>query len=244
MELVNRNSPMPCYYQVYKMLKGNIENHTFYNGEQLPSERLLSEQFSVNRFTVRRAIKKLIDDGLVYTVRRKGYFVKTDEIDIHIHKKTSYTQNMLDHNMTPRIEVLGLETQEVTPELADLFKLEKGNMVWSIYILRYYNTIPYALSRMYLSYNRFPDLNIHFMKERSLYKILNQNYGVIPTRVSSVCEACLSDNFESKQLAVLGGVSLLKVTSVAVDQNGTPVEQSISKFRSDMVKVKIDLSNL
>lgn len=244
MVLVDRNSPMPCYYQVYKMLKGNIESNKILNGEQLPSERVLSEQFNVNRFTVRRAVKKLIDEGLVYTVRRKGYFVKTDEIDIHIHKKTSYTQNMLNHNLTPKIDVLEIETMETTPELSELFKLDRRDMVWSIYIRRYYNDIPMALSRMYLSYNRFPDLNIHLMKEQSLYKILSEVYKVIPTRVSSICEACLSDNYESKQLSVLGGIALLKVTSVAVDQYGIPVEQSISKFRSDMVKVKVDLKNL
>ncbi len=244
MELVNKKSPLPCYYQVYIHLKNNIENNTFERGQQLPSERLLSEQFQVNRFTVRRAIENLISEGLVYPVRRKGYFVRSKEIDVRIHKKTSYTQNMLSKNLLPRVEILEMQTIEPTEELIDLFGINKSNKVWSLYFLRYYNNIPMALSRCFLLYDRMPDLNLHFNNNRSLYNILNNSYGIIPTRVGSVCEACSADRKESKHLLVLGEAPLLKVTSTAVDQKGVYVEQSITKFRSDMVKIRIDLQNI
>lgn len=244
MEQVDKKSPLPCYYQVYMHLKSNIEGNKFANGQQLPSERLLAEQFNVNRFTVRRAVEKLIDEGFVYSIRRKGYFVKTDKEIRFICKNASYTQYMLDNNLQPRIEILGMETQEPAKELAELFDLDKRDLVWFIHVLRYNNSIPTTLSRMYLPYKRFSDLNLHFAKERSLYTVLNKYYGILPTRISSICEACFSDNYESKQLSVIGGIALLKVTSIAVDQNGVPVEQSVSKFRSDMMKIKIDLQNL
>lgn len=243
MEIVNKNSPLPCYYQVYLYLKKNIENHTFSCGQQLPSERLLSERFNVNRFTIRRAIENLIGDGLVYPIRRKGYFVKTDDLDILIHKKTSYTQNMLEKNLTPRVEILGIETSEPSDEYMKLFNIDKKDKVWVLCFLRYYNTIPMALSRCILPYESFPDLNIHISVNRSLYNILNTQYDIITTRVSSVCEVSSANKKEAKYLFVLGDAPLLKVTSTAVDQNGRYIERSISKFRSDMVKIKIDLQN-
>lgn len=243
MELINKESPLPCYYQVYLHLKRNIESNFFSCGQQLPSERALSEQFNVNRFTVRRAIENLICDGLVYPIRRKGYFVKTKEFDFTIHKKTSYTQNMLEKNMAPMVKILGVETGEPTREIMELFEIDKTDKVWSLYFLRYFNSIPMALSRCILPFDRMTDLNLHLTGSHSLYKILNKRYDIFPTRVSSVCEVCSADKKESRDLSVLGGAPLLKVTSTAVDQNGRHVERSISKFRSDMVKIKIDLQN-
>jgi GntR family transcriptional regulator len=244
MELVNKKSPLPCYYQVYKHLKNSIENNTFVSEQQLPSERLLSEQFNVNRFTVRRAIENLISDGLVYPIRRKGYFVRSRNIDILIHKKTSYTQNMLDKNLKPRVEILEMETIEPSTELQELFDINKTDLVWSLYFLRYYNDIPMALSRSFLPFSRMPELNLYLNKEHSLYNILNTKYGIIPSRTGSVCEACLAEKRESKYLQILGDAPLLKVTSTAVDQKGNYIERCITKFRSDMVKIKIDLQNM
>ena len=239
--MIDKESPIPCYYQVYEDLLHSIENCDYSADNKLPSERILSEKFNVNRFTVRRAIKKLIEEGLVYPIRRKGYFVKAYDIDIDIDKNTSYTNMMKKNHMKPKIEIIELETQDPTPELEKLFKLTKPEKVWSIYILRYYDNIPYTLSRIYLSYKRFPKLNLYLSKNTSLYSILSKEYGITTKRKSSICEACITDKSESKHLSVLGGFPLLKVTSVAEDNFGMPVEQSISKFRSDMVKVKINL---
>ena len=244
MQTIDRSSHIPCYYQVYRHLKSNIQNNVFNNGERLPSERTLSEQFSVNRFTIRRAVENLITDGLVYPVRRKGYYVKSDGIEIPINKKTSYTKNMLEKKLVPRVDILEMETIDPSPDLRNLFELDKNDKVWSIYFLRYYNDIPMALSQCYLPYSRMPDLNIHIIKKISLYKILNTNYAIAPSRTDSICEACLGDRIENKHLCILGGVPLLKVTSTAVDQNGRYIEQSITKFRADMVKLKVNLKDL
>ncbi len=244
MELVNKKSPLPRYYQVYMHLKNNIQNHTFISGQQLPSERLLSEQFNVNRFTIRRAIESLMDEGMVYPIRRKGYFVMSNVIDISIHRRTSYTQNMLDNNLTPRVRILEMETREPSDELKDLFGIDKSSQVWSLYFLRYYDNIPMALSRCFLPFDRMPELNLHLNNDHSLYHILQTWYDIIPTRIESVCEACTADVRESKTLSVLGDAPLLKVTSTAVDQQGRPIERSITKFRSDLVKIKIDLQNM
>lgn len=244
MELIDKESPLPCYYQVYVYLKSNIANGTFVSGQQLPSERVLSERFNVNRFTVRRAIESLIGDGLVYPIRRKGYFVKAKDIDILIHKKTSYTQNMIDKNLKPRVEILEMETREPSEELAELFGINKTSKVWSLYFLRYYDNLPMALSRCFLPFERMPDLNLYLSNEHSLYNILNNHYGIIPTRIGSVCEACPADKKEAKHLSILGEAPLLKVTSTAVDQKGIHIERCITKFRSDMVKVKIDFQNI
>lgn len=44
-------------------------------GDRLPTEAALSERFGVNRHTVRHALDRLREMGLIYVMRGAGYFV-------------------------------------------------------------------------------------------------------------------------------------------------------------------------
>jgi DNA-binding LacI/PurR family transcriptional regulator len=55
----------PLYEKVYESLKSDILLGTYPDGGLLPSEREIGEQHSVDRTTVRKALKMLVSDGLV-----------------------------------------------------------------------------------------------------------------------------------------------------------------------------------
>lgn len=65
--------------QVYKQLEDMLIKDTLKQGEKLPSENELAEQFNVSRITVRQAIQKLSVLGLIETRLGEGSFVKTLE---------------------------------------------------------------------------------------------------------------------------------------------------------------------
>lgn len=241
MERVDKNSPVPCYYQIYEQLRENITGNMYQAGEPLPSERTLSEYFGVNRFTVRNAVKKLSEDGYVYTIRRKGYYVKANTIDVRLDKSTSYTKLVMSQNMVPQVRILEIQTISPSRDQLEIFGLKEGEMLWSIYFLRYYNNIPTTLTRSHIPLSRTPDLNIRLMKSKSLYGTLEESYNIKPSRKNSICEAAIPDMKESKLLSVNSNTPVLKVTSFAVDQDGRPIEHCVTKFRSDMVKLVVNM---
>lgn len=61
----------PIYVQIYEYLKGEIEEGRLADGEYLPAESTLAEDFGVSLGTVKKAMRKLKSDGLVE--RRKGH---------------------------------------------------------------------------------------------------------------------------------------------------------------------------
>lgn len=243
MSIVDRRSPMPFYYQVYQHLRQNIEHKVYKEGEQLPSERDLSEQFAVNRFTIRKATEKLILDGLVYPIRRKGYFVKQNRVAIDIDGHTSYTRTTSNNNLPRKVKVLEIKPEYPAAELAEFLQLEQDQLVWSIYFLRYFNDIPTTFSRTNIPLKRAPELNKHLVKTHSLYKTLEEHYGIKPRRINSICEIAYADESEFRHLAVYKGFPLLQVTSLMVDQHGMPLEKCVTKFRSDMVKLNVKIAD-
>jgi LacI family transcriptional regulator len=73
------------YEIVYDTLKAQILSGTFQEGELLPSEREIGEQHKVDRTTVRKALKMLVDDQLV--VKQAGIGTKVcREGEVSIHK--------------------------------------------------------------------------------------------------------------------------------------------------------------
>src|SRR5512136_2286617 len=76
----NENPSVPLYLQVEATLKEMIEDTVFSLGDQIPSERELSEQLGVSRMTVRRAIQNLIDHGLLERRSTNGTYVRQPQV--------------------------------------------------------------------------------------------------------------------------------------------------------------------
>ncbi len=67
---------LPLYQQISNDLKQKIIAKTFKSGDQLPTEKELSETYSVSRITAKRALTELEQLGLVSRTRGKGTFVQ------------------------------------------------------------------------------------------------------------------------------------------------------------------------
>jgi GntR family transcriptional regulator len=70
---------LPIYQQIANELRGRISDGTIPRGGKLPTEADLVAEFGVTRSTVRQALGVLVGEGLVYSARPQGYFVRDRE---------------------------------------------------------------------------------------------------------------------------------------------------------------------
>src|SRR5690625_3672912 len=73
---LDRNSPVPLYFQVAQCLEDGIRDGVLPPGTRLENEISLAKRLSVSRPTVRRAIQEVVDKGLL--VRRRGVGTQVD----------------------------------------------------------------------------------------------------------------------------------------------------------------------
>ncbi|WP_227656362.1 GntR family transcriptional regulator [Enterococcus avium] len=78
MEAIDKNSPLPLYFQVKEDIEKKIKEEVYIEGEALPSEIALIDQYNVSRTTIRQAVEQLVNDGLLERRRGKGTFVKKE----------------------------------------------------------------------------------------------------------------------------------------------------------------------
>lgn len=73
--MIDRNSPLPIYYQLQQLLKEQIESNTLKSGDQLPTEQEMCAQYHISRAPVRQALHALTQEGYIYRQAGVGTFV-------------------------------------------------------------------------------------------------------------------------------------------------------------------------
>src|SRR5438093_11585839 len=93
-ESIDKQSPIPMYYQIMNQLREKIAEGEYSPHSTLPPERELVEIYQVSRMTIRQAITELVNEGLL--VRRKGIgtFVAPPKIEQTLNSLTSFTEDM------------------------------------------------------------------------------------------------------------------------------------------------------
>lgn len=74
------------YLEIYTHLKSMILSDVLKENDRLPSKRKLAASFSVSPMTIHKAYQELIDEGYVYTIEKKGYYV-SKKIPIFFNQK-------------------------------------------------------------------------------------------------------------------------------------------------------------
>jgi DNA-binding transcriptional regulator YhcF (GntR family) len=74
----------PKYIQIIKSLLAAISKGKLKRGDKIPSINQLSEEYLLSRDTVEKAYKHLIKDGVLISVRGKGYFINRVDIETSV----------------------------------------------------------------------------------------------------------------------------------------------------------------
>ncbi|MGH3491096.1 MAG: GntR family transcriptional regulator [Actinopolymorphaceae bacterium] len=72
---IRHNAPEPPYRQLAEILAARIRRGDWSPRHPIPSESQLMGTYGVARGTVRRAVKLLVEEGLVFTVTGRGTYV-------------------------------------------------------------------------------------------------------------------------------------------------------------------------
>ena len=238
-EVINRFSDRPVYRQLSDLLEARLVEQGR-PGDRLPSESELSQQFDVNRLTVRRALNELSQRGLIETVHGRGSFVATPLVrySISAGRDASLTRTMreLGHDVNIRL----LSADRVGSQALQTALSSTGD-VWVFRTLRMVDGQPWSYSETSIDVERFPGLAQDWTGETSLFEFLLDTHGVRMRRAHRSFAAGLADPVEAELLQIRVGAPVLEMKGLNIDQNGDPVALVAHRFRGDRVQLTVDL---
>lgn len=105
------SSDRPIYAQIIEQIELKICSGVYALGSKIPSVRDLAQEASVNPNTMQRALAKLEEDGLLYTIRTSGRFV-TEDVNMVKQVKNKLAREHVQEFLK-RMAKLGFEHEEI-----------------------------------------------------------------------------------------------------------------------------------
>jgi GntR family transcriptional regulator len=236
---LDRTSPIPLYFQIAENLKDAIQAGAIAPGQRLDNELELAEQLGVSRPTVRQAIQRLVQQGLVVRRRGLGTVVVAPRI-LRPVALTSLYDDLAAAQRGPVTSVLAVTETEADGETAEALSLTAGTQVLSVVRLRFADDAPLAIMHNYLPLNLLQGKPEIDLERGGLYELL-RSQGVQLHAADQVLAARRATPQEARLLQAPRGTTLLTMTRTAYDVAGLPVEHGRHAYLADRYSFKMSL---
>lgn len=218
------DSSVPLYRQLRDFLQKDIEGGLLLPQDQLPSERELVEELEVSRITVRHALLELVQQGYLYSIPGKGFFVNEWRQTYELHGLLSFTTAIQNRDQNPSSRVLEAGRILASTALARQLSLFPGEEVVMLSRLRMIDDAPVMLQQSWLPYKHCPGLLDHDLDRISLYKVLREKYNIVLMRAETTVSARLATPQECDLLELGDNGVVLTTDQLTHNQRDQPVE--------------------
>lgn len=237
---INKQSPIPKYYQLAEILREKIASGELKPGEQIPTERELCEKTGISRMTVRQAIAYLIRDGLLVARPGIGTFVAEPKFAYDPLHLLGFTEEMMHEGTVATSRVL--EQAVVTPPAPVANGLQLGSAARTVKIvrLRISEGTPLLLETVYLPYALCPGLEQEDLADQSLYALLESKYDLRLSHARQTLEPTVANQYEAELFGIPIGMGMILLEGVTFTEVGRPVEYFKAIYRGDRFKFELE----
>ena len=238
--MIDKNSPIPIYYQLEEHIKDLIEKGELLPGDALPAEREFAEKYQISRMTVRQAFTQLVNAGYLYRLQGKGTYVSDRKIEQPLQGLTSFTEDMKARGLEAGSQLINFQIIPATNQIANQLSIQEYGPVYEIKRIRLADKIPMAIETNYISANLIKGLTEQIVN-RSLYNYIEGEQGFRIDHASQIIESSIANKFEAKYLNITLGSPVMLIQRNTYLQDGTPIEFVKSIYRADRYKFMIQM---
>ncbi len=243
-QALHPEEPTPLYYQLELALRRAIESGLFPDG-RLPTERELVEQYEVSRLTVRSALRRLEDEGLIERHRARGTFVRPDALAKLVRDPVQWTfeEDIRRHTGSHTNSVLSIEQVESPTGVAAALGLAQHEQVWRVLRLGLTDDEPLFLERRYYPLDIGVKLVDQELTERSFSEVVEKVLSVRSSKRMRF-DATVANSSEARHLNVRKGHPLLVCEITSYDAEGRAIQLLQGAFRGDRFAIAMTLPEL
>ena len=228
--------PQPRYRQVAQTLINEIQSGRYPVGDLMPTELELCEQFGASRFTVREAIKQLVEMGLVS--RQAGVGTKV----LGVEARSSYRQvmqgiaDLQQYTADTELEIVDTAMVTVKGALCELLDARMGEHWLRIEGLRRLpgrKALPICLTEIYIhpAFRAVRDLGGR--STIPVFMRIEEQFGEQISEIQQQIKAASLSKRIADLLSAKSGAPALIVTRTYRNPRGETVEVAISTHPAD-----------
>jgi GntR family transcriptional regulator len=231
----------PLYARLRKVLFDRVTSGEWRPGDQIPTIRALGELYGVSRMTVVQALDELSHEGVLVRWQGKGVFVGQPRPAVPRMPLQSFTEETLGRGHIPSSRTLRFVRLPADLKVRSRLGLRADEGVVFLERLRLMDGYPIAIQRVYLPEQLVPGLLDRQEPIESLYEVLAETYGILPTNALESYAPIRLAGEEARLLQTRPDAAAFHVDRTTSDQHGRTVEFASSVLRGDRYAVHLNL---
>lgn len=236
---IDRDSPVPLYYQLKQWLSEQITGGTYKPGDMLPTEQQLQQEFGLSRTTVRQTLRELEVDGLVIRYRGRGTFVSKPKLSHSPEPRYSLSNFLKDQGMRPGWQVLTAEHTPAPLEVARELKIKPKTQVFCLRRIRLANDEAIGYHRAYVSPDFAEAIDETAFSTGGSLRYLNGRGHLEGSYADRILEAVPANDEEARLLRIEKGAPILLIQRVVISKTERPIEFFKGVYRGDRFQYQI-----
>ncbi len=232
----NATGALPLYAQVEAELAADIDAGRLARGSQLPPEDALIRRFAVSRPTIRQAVQRLVNRGLVEIRRGKGTFVTQPKLTQTLEALTGFVEDMLAAGRAPTARLVDKTVVGASEAVARQLALEKGARVARIRRVRLADGVPVSFDETYLPLPLGEKVMNDDLEAEPIFGLLEGKYGVPLVEAQYALEAIAAPARVAATIGVVPGSPIFLIERTSFTVAGKPVDYEKLYYRGDQIR--------
>ena len=235
---------VPRFHQLRLVLRERLRSGVYERGVPLPGERLLAAEFGVARVTVRSALARLEEEGLVVRLRGKGTLPAVQaDLPPRLKLRGGLLDNIVSMGLRTKVAVLEWKIAPATSAVAEALGLESGERVLKVVRVRKFKGQPIAYTEVFLPGDLAEAVARDTLQDMPMLVAL-ERHGVQVETAEQTMGAALADLPVARALGLAVGVPLLRVSRIARDRAGRPVQFLVGLYHPERYEYHMQLSRV
>ncbi|MBC3869171.1 histidine utilization repressor [Undibacterium oligocarboniphilum] len=147
----------PAFQTIKDYLLREIQSGTWKEGQAIPSEAMLAEQFSVSRMTVNRAVRELTSEQILNRIQGSGTYVAQQKYQATLVEIKSIADEIRSRGHVHRSELHELSESPANEQLAAEFLVKPGHRLFHSVIVHFENDVAIQVEDRWVNSSVTPD---------------------------------------------------------------------------------------
>lgn len=240
---IDRDSPVPFYFQLAELLEREIVSGRWEAPLRIPSELELGDHFGVSRTTVRQALGRLEQEGLIARRKGQGTFVEESRPRSWLVQSSAGFFQDESARMGRRVtsQVRRAERNALPVWASDALGLGPGSRGVTLERIRSCDGLVAMYNVNHLP-EQFAETVLALKPDESLYERLHEEHDVEPAGGKRRLEAVPAEELLANLLGVPPKTPLVFIESVSWDRAMQPFDCYQSWLRTDRMKIDIEVA--